>query len=110
MPTLTQPAESTQPVQQQVYPPSGTDPTGDPVYMAFVPMPASGSPSMPAPASGMWKAATWETDNGPVYWASCTVGPELGAIALEPGAYAIAVRVVDSSARPGMWGWSLIIT
>ena len=113
MGVLTQPAGSTQPVQQQINAledGAAYNPTGDLVYMAFVPQPNYGAPSMPAPGSPAWNTAYWETDPGPVYWASCLVGPELGGVALAQGAYAIAVKVIDSSAIPELWGWQLLIT
>lgn len=110
MPTLTQAAESSQPVQQQVNPPSGVTPTSDAVYMAFVSLPNYGPPAMPAPASASWNAASWVTDSNGNYWASCMVGPELGGVVLTAGAYAIAVKVVDPAAEPCLWGWSLVIT
>lgn len=110
MPVITQSAESTQPVQQQVNPPSGVTPVSDPVFMAFVPQPASGPPAMPSPSSPSWNAASWVTDGNGGYWASCTVGPELGSVVLTAGVYNIAVRVVDPAARPELWGWQLIIS
>jgi hypothetical protein len=107
MPTLTQAAESTQPVEQQVIPPAGVTPTSDSVFMAFVSQPSFGLPVMPAPASPAWNTASWVTDSDGTFWASCLVGPELGGIVLAAGAYVIAVRVVDSAARPEIFGWEL---
>ena len=75
MGVLTQPAGSTQPVQQQINAledGAAYNPTGDLVYMAFVPQPNYGAPSMPAPARA-WNTAYWETDPGPVYWASASL-------------------------------------
>lgn len=110
MPTLTQSAESSQPVEQQVIPPSGVSPVSDPVFMAFVAQPNYGPPVMPAPSSPAWNAASWVTDSDGSFWASLLVGPELGGVVLTPGAYVIAVRVVDPAARPELWGWSLVIS
>lgn len=110
MPTLTQAAESTQPVQQAVNPPAGIDPSSDPVFMAFVVAPAYGAPAMPAPGSSAWNPASWVVDPDGTLWASCEVGPELGAVSLAANAYVIAVRVIDSTARPSLWGWGLTIT
>lgn len=108
MPVLTQPATSTQPVQQQVIPPVGVNPTSDTVEMAFIPQPASGP--LPNPTTGQWNAATWVTDSGPSYWASCLVGPANGGVVLAAGAYAIAVQVTDNPAVPVLWGLDLLIT
>jgi hypothetical protein len=110
MPTLTQPAQSSQPVEQQVIPPSGVTPTSDPVFLAFVAMPTYGSPTMPASTSSAWNAASWITDSSGNYWASVMVGPNNGGVVLATGSYAIAVKVVDPAATPCIWGWSLIVT
>lgn len=111
MPALRMPATSTQPVQQQVLATLGGspyDPTGDVVKMAFIPSPPGGNP--PNPASGQWNPATWEIDPGPVYWASCLVGPANGGVVLAPGAYAIAVMITDNPSVPVLWGWNLLLT
>lgn len=108
MPALTQMAVSSQPVQQQINPPAGVNPSSDPVFMAFVPVPASGPPADPSP--GQFNTATWQVDPGPVYWASCMVGPNNGGIALTAGSYVIAVKVIDPAATPILWGWTLIVT
>ena len=111
MGVLTQMATSTQPVQQQINAledGAAYNPTGDLVYMAFVPQPNYGPP--PNPAGGQWNTAYWETDPGPVYWASCLVGPANGGIVLAQGAYLICVKVVDDPAVPELWGWTLLIT
>lgn len=110
MATLTQSAESSQPVEQQVIPPPGITPASDGIFMAFVSQPNYGPPVMPAPSSPAWNAASWVADPDGTYWASVMVGPELGGIVLTPGAYVIAVRVVDPAARPELFGWSLIIS
>lgn len=110
MPTLTQPAQSTQPVQQQVIPPPGVTPTSDGLFMAFVPQPSYGPPVMPAPTSPAWNAASWVTDSDGTFWASTLIGPGLGGIVLAAGAYAIAVKIVDPAAVPCLWGWSITIT
>lgn len=109
MATLTQPATSTQYVQQQVMAMkngSVFDPSGDVVQMSFVSLPQYGPP--PNPSS--WNAATWEVDPGPVYWASILVGPANGGVVLAAGAYVIAVRVTDNPAVPVLWGAQLIIS
>lgn len=106
MPLLTQMATSDQPVQQVVNPPSGTDPTVLAVEMAFIPAPASGKPRNPV--AGDWNPAGWVTESGPVYWASCSVGPD--GVMLSQGDYVIAVRIFAAGATPELWGWSLSIT
>lgn len=110
MPTITQPAQSSQPVEQQVYPPSGVTPTSDPVFMAFVSQPTYGPPAMPASSSPAWNVASWTTDSDGTFWATCMVGPNNGGVVLTAGAYVIAVRVNDPAATPELWGWGLIIT
>ena len=113
MGVLTQPAASTQPVQQQVLATvdgASYNPASDPVAMAFVLQPNYGAPSMPAPGSPAWNAAYWESDPDGTYWATCLVGPELGGVVLTQGAYLIAVKVTDSSAIPALWGWVLVIS
>lgn len=108
MPVLTQLAVSSQPVQQQVIPPAGVNPSNDPVFMAFVPVPSFGPP--PDPSPGQFNAATWEVDSNPTtYWASIMVGPANGGVVLAAGAYQIAVKVVDPAATPVLWGWNLLI-
>jgi hypothetical protein len=111
MPQLTQPATSTQLVQQEI---DATllgvqyNPTADVVQMAFVPAPASGLPPNPAP--GQWNTASWVTDPGPVYWSSILVGPANGGVVLAPGLYVIAVKITDNPEVPVLWGWNLLIT
>jgi hypothetical protein len=109
--TLTQPATSVNYVQVQVIATldgAAYDPTGDAVAVAFVPQPQYGPP--PDPASGQWNTAGWETDPGPVYWASCLTGPSGGGVSLTAGAYAVAVMVTDDPAVPVMWGPVLVVT
>lgn len=109
MPTLTMPGVSTQPVQQQVtaiVDGAVYDPSADVVQMSFVAQPNYGPPPNPA----AWNAATWEVDPGPVYFASCLVGPANGGIVLAPGAYQIYVKVTDNPAVPVLAGWFLQIT
>ena len=106
---LTQPATSSQYVQVQVIATldgAPYDPTSDVVQAAFIPMPAYGSP--PNPTSGQWQAAGWETDSGPVYWASILTGP--AGVALAAGAYRVAVQVTDSPSVPVLWGPFLTIS
>lgn len=111
MQTLTQLAQSTEPVQVAV---TATlngavyNPTADPVAFAFVPKQVSGPP--PDPTSGQWQAATWQTDPGPVYWASILVGPLNGGVALAAGSYIVYVKVTDNPAVPVKPGCILIIT
>lgn len=109
MPTLTMPSVSTQPVQQQVsaiVDGAPYDFSGDQAFMSFVPQPNYGPPPEPT----VWNAATIEVDAGPTYWISCLVGVANGGVVLTPGAYLIAVKVVDNPAIPILWGWSLLIT
>ena len=78
---LTQPATSTQYVQVQVTATldgAPCNPAADVVQMAFVPAPAAGLP--PNPADGQWDTAGWETDPGPVYWASILTGAAIGGV------------------------------
>ena len=99
MQTLTQIATSTEPIQVSV---SATlngvsyNPTADPVAWAFV---TAGSPP-PDPTSGQFVAGTWETDPGPVYWASILVGPLNGGTPLTAGSYIAYLRVTDNPAVP----------
>lgn len=97
--TLTQLAESTEPIQLQVVA-NGVSyaPTSDPVSIAFVPV--TSPPSSPDPTSGEWNTATWQTDPGPTYWASILVGPLNGGVNLAVGSYLVVLRVTDSPAVP----------
>ena len=111
MGVLTQPATSTQPVQQQINALAAGvsyDPSGDPLYMAFVPQPTYGP--VPNVTSEQWNTAYWEVDPGPVYWASCLVGPANGGVVLAQGSYLIAVKITDDPAVPVLWGWVLVIS
>jgi hypothetical protein len=108
--TLTQLAVSTEPIQFQVVATSdgeSYDPTGDPVAIAFVPI--TSPPSSPDPTSGEWNTAYWETDPGPVYFASILVGPLNGGIPLSVGSYLCVVKVTDNPAVPVKPGAYLII-
>jgi hypothetical protein len=114
MVTLTQLAQSTEPVQFQVtamLDGSPYDPTGDAVAVAFVPV--TSPPSSPDPVNTEWNTATWETDSGnpsPSYWASVLVGPLNGGVSLTAGPYICYVRVTDNPAVPVKPGAYLIIT
>lgn len=77
------------------------DPTADTVEMAFT----TGS----EPQSGDWKAATWETAEGPVYFARCLVGPG-GTIQLTDGSYKVWVKVADSPEVPVRDVGKLVVT
>ena len=72
------------------------NPTADSVVMAFVPVGT-------VPASGDWKAATWEVENAtaqvPTYNARCLVGPG-GTVQLAQGSYVVWVKVTDSPEIP----------
>lgn len=112
--TLTQAASSTELVQFQVAATldgAAYNPTSDAVAVAFVPV-TSPLPSAPAPGSGLWNAASWETDSGysVTYWASVLIGPENGGIALTAGAYIAFVKITDSPAVPIRPGAFLIIS
>jgi hypothetical protein len=96
---LAQSALSTQFVQVQVAAivnGEAYDPTGDLVVMAFIPQ--SSPPGQPGDSD--WVAASWETDPGAVYWATCLVGPANGGIVLDPGDYVVWVKVTDNPAVP----------
>lgn len=113
--TLTQPAVSTEAVQLLVEAIQGGavyNPTGDPVAVAFVAMPSSGPAPAPAAGSSAWNAATWETDPGPQYWASCMVGPAGGVVTLAAGGYQVFVKISDGSSGevPILPGPVLLIT
>jgi hypothetical protein len=111
MVTLTQLAESTEPVQLQVSATSeglAYDPTGDPVQIAFVPVPSP--PASPDPTDAEWNTAYWETDPGPAYWAGILVGPLNGGVQLEAGAYVAFVKVIDNPAVPVKPGCYLNVT
>lgn len=108
MPVLSMPSVSTQPVQQQVLATVGGaayNPSGDTVQMSFVAVPTYGPPPNPT----VWNAATWEVDPGPVYFASCLIGPANGGIVLAAGVYQIYVRIIDQPAVPVLAGWQLQI-
>lgn len=71
------------------------NPTADVVQLAFM----SGRTN---PATGDWKAASWDTDVTtvpPTYRARCLVGPG-GAVTLSPGTYLVWVKVTDSPEMP----------
>lgn len=109
MDTLTQLAQSTEPCQVAI---SATlngvaySPVNDPVSFAFV---TAGSPP-PDPTGGQFVAGTWETDPGPVYWASILVGPLNGGTVLTAGSYIAYVKITDSPAVPVKPAFYLIIT
>lgn len=65
------------------------DPTSDVVSLAFLPSDAK-------PASGDWKAGTWDTDTGR-YYAQCRIGPG-GTITLQPETtYAVWIKIVHGA-------------
>ncbi len=71
------------------------DPTADVVAMAFM---AGGA----EPASGDWKAATWETDpttTPPTYYARCLVGPG-GTVTLAKGVWMVWMKITDAPEIP----------
>jgi hypothetical protein len=111
---LTQPAVSLQAVQVMVSALQNGAPydfSGDPVSMAFVVNPAYGTAPAPAASSEAWNAATWETDPGPAYWATCLVGP--GAVSLTAGtAYTVYLKITSASSGevPVIPGPALVIT
>lgn len=108
--TLTQLAQSTEPVQLQVTAigPSGGpyNPVADPVAIAFV----TEAEPPPGPTSGQWNTASWETDPGPVFWASILVGPLNGGVPLAVGNYIVYVKITDNPAVPVKAGCYLVIT
>lgn len=108
MDTLTQLAVSTEPCQVAI---SATlngvayNPTSDSVAFAFT---VAGSPP-PDPTSGQFVAGTWQTDPGPVYWASILVGPLNGGTVLAAGSYIAYVKITDSPAVPVRPAFYLIV-
>jgi hypothetical protein len=76
------------------------NPTADTVQVAFVPV--SSPPSSPGPSD--WHTAAWETDPGPVYWASVLVGPANGGIALAYGSYTVWLKITDYPGIPALPG------
>jgi hypothetical protein len=77
------------------------DPTGDEVFIAFMPPGTD-------PTDADWHDAEWEAF-GANYWAKCLVGPA-GGVALSKGAYVMWVKVVDSPEVPVIPAGSLVIT
>lgn len=73
--------------------PVGVNPTGDPVYMAFL-----SSPPPSQPTSLQWNAATWLV-NGTEYIALCLVGPG-GTITLTAGLWYTWVKITASPEVP----------
>lgn len=70
---------------------AAVNPTADTVAMAFM-------AGATRPTSGDWKTASWDTD-ATTYRARCLVGTG-GAVALNPGIYAVWVKVTDSPETP----------
>ncbi|MGH3201733.1 MAG: hypothetical protein ACRDP5_06730 [Streptosporangiaceae bacterium] len=109
MPTLTQPASSTEPIQLLVNATkngASYNPTGDPVYIAVL---LNGTPQ-PAPGSSAWNTAVWETDPGPQYWASLLLGPLNSGLTLLPGLYIAYLKITDNPAVPIRAGAYVLIT
>ena len=105
--SLSQSALSTQDVQVQVVATTAAgapyDPTGDVVQMAFVPV------SFPQSPPATWVTASWVTDAGGNYWATCLVGPANGGTVLAAGSYICYVKVTDSPSVPVLPGPTLSI-
>lgn len=75
---------------------AAVDPTGDTVVMAFTALTAQ-------PASGDWKAASWETDattDPDTYYARTEIGPGSTVGALAAGDYFVWVKITDSPEVP----------
>lgn len=97
--TLTQLAQSTEPIQFSVQATQNGVPynfSADPVYVSFVP---EGAPP-PDPQAGQWNTASVETDPGPVYWITILVGPLNGGVPLAIGTYIAYWKVTDNPAVP----------
>lgn len=77
------------------------DPTGDEVFVAFMPQGED-------PSDADWNDASWESV-GANYWAKCLVGPA-GGVVLEKGSYIMWVKVVDSPEVPVLPAGQLVIT
>jgi hypothetical protein len=107
--TLTQLAQSTEPIQFSVQATQNGvpyNPTADPVFVAFAPE----SAPPPDPTAGEWNTAAWETDPGPVYWITILVGPLNGGVPLAQGSYIGYWKATDNPAVPVKAGCYLIIT
>lgn len=69
------------------------DPTGDPVFMAFVPVGISNYPVS-------WFGGSWSTTVQGNFLAQCLVGPGAGGVVLAPGFYTVWVKITDSPEVP----------
>lgn len=73
--------------------PTGVNPTGDTVQMAFLPTPP---PAQPGPSD--WQVATWQSTSTP-YVALCLVGSG-GTIALTTGQWYVWLKITASPEVP----------
>lgn len=80
------------------------NPTGDAVFMQFVPASGNQEPS------GTWNSGNWVTTAQNTYIAQCLVGPANGGVSLTPGAYVVWVKIVDNPEVPVQPAGTLAIT
>ena len=106
MNTVTQSALSTQMLQilVTVKSPSGYNPTGDTVQMAFTPL------TYPETSPASWATGSWATFPGPAYWAEALVGPANGGTALSLGTYQVWLKITDNPEVPVLQPCLLTIT
>lgn len=71
------------------------DPSGDPVQLAFMPMPPGVDPG-----SGDWHTGSWATSPAGTRFAQVLVGPANGGVALPVGDYRIWLKVTDNPEVP----------
>lgn len=96
----TYPRSSLVDIRAQITTPSGKNPTGDLVWIAFTP--DATAPDVGDPA---WQTATWEPvvpavpPNPQQYVCRTLIGPSPG-FPLTPGTYQVWVRIVDNPEAP----------
>lgn len=107
MPTVRMSRLSTQYVQvpvEAIVNGSAYNPTADTVQMAFM-------AGWALPGNTDWLTASWSDSTAPGIWlAQCLVGPANSGKNLEPGTYAIWVRITDHPEVPVFTPGSLVIT
>ncbi len=98
-------ASSTEPVVATVRSYSGgqpLDPTGGTVQMAFL------AGMLDEPASGDWKAGSWDTNEIGQFVAQCEIGPS-GAIALTAGTWWVWTKIVLSGSTVIRQAGSIVV-
>lgn len=91
-------AGSTEYVKVQIEPPSGVNPSSDPVAFCFATTPE-------LPETPTWDTGSWETITNPAgdadYFARCLIGPSSSPLVqLTAGRYYVFVKVTDDPAIP----------